>query len=69
LSGREAYLAAKLASAGQEAVIDLSDIDSDHLSVTYQRYQECHGNLSKTAKELGVSRNTLYKRLRQLGLK
>ncbi len=69
LSGREAYLVAALASADQKSVIDLSDVDSDHLSVTYQRYQECHGNLSKTAKELGISRNTLYKRLRQLGLK
>ncbi|MEH6445985.1 MAG: helix-turn-helix domain-containing protein, partial [Oceanospirillaceae bacterium] len=32
-------------------------------------YQACNGNLSKTAKALGVSRNTLYKKLRELGLK
>lgn len=32
-------------------------------------YQQCQGNLSKTAKLLGVSRNTLYKRLRALGIK
>jgi len=32
-------------------------------------YHQNNGNISKTAKTLGVSRNTLYKRLREAGLK
>jgi transcriptional regulator of acetoin/glycerol metabolism len=36
---------------------------------TLDCFKQYQGNLSKTAKMLGVSRNTLYKRLRELGLK
>ena len=36
---------------------------------TLECFHQCQGNLSKTAKMLGISRNTLYKRLRELGLK
>jgi len=32
-------------------------------------YQQNKGNISKTAKLMGISRNTLYKRLREIGLK
>ncbi len=42
---------------------------SEVMDTTKACYQQCDRNLSKTAKVLGVSRNTLYKRLRQLGLK
>lgn len=32
------------------------------------QYQACGGNISHLARSLGVSRNTLYKRLRETGL-
>ena len=34
-----------------------------------QVYQRCNGNVSQTAKALAISRNTLYKRLRELGVR
>ena len=34
-----------------------------------QAYNQHEGNISRTAKELGMSRNTLYKRLRELGIR
>lgn len=47
-----------------------SDMSGDeHTDATVQVYQKHGGNISRTAKELGISRNTLYKRLRELGLK
>ena len=33
------------------------------------QYQACGGNISHLARSLGLSRNTLYKRLREQGLK
>ncbi|UTM56189.1 sigma-54-dependent Fis family transcriptional regulator [Photobacterium sp. CCB-ST2H9] len=33
-----------------------------------ETYQANHGNISRTAKILGISRNTLYRRLRKLGI-
>jgi transcriptional regulator of acetoin/glycerol metabolism len=38
-------------------------------AATLRTYHQCSGNVSKTAKELGISRNTLYKRLRELGVR
>jgi transcriptional regulator of acetoin/glycerol metabolism len=35
----------------------------------YDIYQKFKGNISETAKALGVSRNTIYKRLREKGIK
>ena len=32
------------------------------------QYQACGGNISQLARSLGISRNTLYKRLRENGL-
>jgi len=32
-------------------------------------YNECKGNISKTAKALAISRNTLYKRLKEAGIR
>ncbi|EDM45842.1 helix-turn-helix domain-containing protein [Marinobacter algicola] len=32
-------------------------------------YRQCMGNVSRAARELAVSRNTLYKRLRDLGVR
>ncbi|MFP3978133.1 sigma-54-dependent Fis family transcriptional regulator [Marinobacter sp. KMM 10035] len=34
-----------------------------------QVYHRCKGNVSSTARELSISRNTLYKRLRELGVR
>jgi transcriptional regulator of acetoin/glycerol metabolism len=34
-----------------------------------EAYERMNRNISKTAKELNISRNTLYKRLRESGLK
>ena len=42
-----------------------SDIDQDLSS----QFQACNGNISHLARSLGVSRNTLYKRLKAQGLK
>jgi transcriptional regulator of acetoin/glycerol metabolism len=39
------------------------------LAYTLQVYQQCMGNVSSTARELSISRNTLYKRLRELGVR
>ncbi|WP_372983232.1 helix-turn-helix domain-containing protein, partial [Marinobacter sediminum] len=36
---------------------------------TLQVYRECTGNVSETARQLSISRNTLYKRLRELGIR
>ena len=36
---------------------------------TLQVYHKCMGNISSAARELSISRNTLYKRLRELGVR
>lgn len=38
-------------------------------SHTLRVYHKCKGNVSSAAKELSISRNTLYKRLRELGVR
>lgn len=43
--------------------------DTDPLTRTLQVYRECTGNVSETARQLSISRNTLYKRLRELGIR
>jgi transcriptional regulator of acetoin/glycerol metabolism len=42
---------------------------SEPLAHTLQVYQKCMGNISSAARELSISRNTLYKRLRELGVR
>ncbi|MBZ2167717.1 sigma-54-dependent Fis family transcriptional regulator [Marinobacter sp. F4216] len=42
---------------------------SDGLSQTLDAYRECMGNISHTARALSISRNTVYKRLRELGVR
>ncbi len=42
---------------------------NDPLTRTLQVYRECTGNVSETARQLSISRNTLYKRLRELGIR
>lgn len=41
----------------------------DTLARTLQVYRQCAGNVSQAARELDISRNTLYKRLRELGIR
>lgn len=43
--------------------------DRDPHSATLRAYHQCMGNISRTARELSISRNTLYKRLRELGVR
>ncbi|OZB12808.1 MAG: sigma-54-dependent Fis family transcriptional regulator [Marinobacter sp. 34-60-7] len=49
----------------------LTDVDADagDPSQILQVYQRYNGNVSQTAKALAISRNTLYKRLRELGVR
>ena len=41
----------------------------DTLARTLKVYRKCTGNVSQAARELAISRNTLYKRLRELGVR
>lgn len=43
--------------------------DVDPLTETLQVYRACTGNVSEAARQLSISRNTLYKRLRELGIR
>ncbi|MBU2955403.1 sigma-54-dependent Fis family transcriptional regulator [Marinobacter sp. F3R08] len=43
--------------------------EGDTLARTLQVYRKCAGNISQAARELMISRNTLYKRLRELGVR
>lgn len=45
------------------------DIKSDPLARTLRVYHKYTGNISQAARELAISRNTLYKRLRELGVR
>ncbi|MBU2875439.1 sigma-54-dependent Fis family transcriptional regulator [Marinobacter salexigens] len=55
----------------QQTKVDLregSEEQNSH-SHTLRVYHKCKGNVSSAAKELSISRNTLYKRLRELGVR
>ena len=54
------------ASAGISYASAGVDIEAGDLA---SQYQACGGNISHLARSLGLSRNTLYKRLREQGLK
>ncbi|MBW0146609.1 sigma-54-dependent Fis family transcriptional regulator [Marinobacter arenosus] len=66
-----------LAAPASEAMPALRDTDHDAetakgrdpLARTLRVYHQCMGNISRTARELSISRNTLYKRLRELGVR
>lgn len=47
-----------------------ADVDArSNLEETLAAYHCFEGNISRTARQLGISRNTLYKRLRELGVR
>jgi transcriptional regulator of acetoin/glycerol metabolism len=48
---------------------ELKKVAPEPLAHTLQVYQKCMGNISSAARELSISRNTLYKRLRELGVR
>lgn len=45
------------------------DVRPEPMTATLRVYHQCMGNISRAARELGISRNTLYKRLRVLGVR
>lgn len=52
--------------------IDRHSADSLHGAINQnvlQAYRACEGNVSQCAKRLGISRNALYRKLKQLGIK
>jgi transcriptional regulator of acetoin/glycerol metabolism len=53
-------------AASQQAQLSADGDDEDDLA---SQFQACGGNISHLARRLGVSRNTLYKRLREQGLR
>ncbi|EAZ97145.1 sigma-54-dependent Fis family transcriptional regulator [Marinobacter sp. ELB17] len=56
--------------SGSEATFGkLKKAAPEPLAHTLQVYQKCMGNISSAARELSISRNTLYKRLRELGMR
>jgi len=65
--GNVIYSANQLSIPEPQDQLTTEEVTAD--SETSECYQRCNGNISKTAKALNISRNTLYKRLRLLGLK
>ncbi len=57
------------ASSFSEAPQANDNTQTDTMKQTLVVYQQCMGNVSRAARELDVSRNTLYKRLRDLGVR
>ncbi|KDM91765.1 sigma-54-dependent Fis family transcriptional regulator [Photobacterium galatheae] len=53
--------------AGQPSK-DLKKLEATISGTLLETYQANQGNISRTAKILGISRNTLYRRLRKLGI-
>lgn len=49
-------------------VDEAADLRSRALHTIEQAMQACAGNLSEAARRLGISRNTLYRKLREMGL-
>jgi transcriptional regulator of acetoin/glycerol metabolism len=44
---------------------DLQDVEDDYIRTAMQTHQ---GNVSAVARQLGMSRNTLYRKLKNLGI-
>jgi len=52
-----------------ESVITTDSDNDNQPAETLAVYNRFDGNISRTAKQLGISRNTLYKRLKELGVR
>ncbi|NRA89319.1 MAG: sigma-54-dependent Fis family transcriptional regulator, partial [Rhizobiales bacterium] len=50
-------------------VNEITSFDEGEKIVIINMLHKCNNNLSKTARQLGISRNTLYSKLRQFDLK
>ncbi|WP_297893482.1 helix-turn-helix domain-containing protein, partial [Shewanella sp.] len=51
---------------------ETAEINSLHGAIysnVLQAFQACNGNVSQCAKRLGISRNALYRKLKQFGIK
>lgn len=59
----------RAAQASSSSPLQEHEPTTDPLTQTLQVYRECTGNVSETARQLSISRNTLYKRLRELGIR
>lgn len=69
----------KQSKANENHTVDSKTVQIEHLTVEdkveadkaelLQVYNECKGNISQTAKALAISRNTLYKRLKEIGVR
>ena len=64
-------LAAELRAASAPRLVadDLADLRLQSERTVRQTVQACAGNLSEAARRLGISRNTLYRKLDELGLR
>lgn len=54
-----------LASATNTSAMNLADIERQHI---LQRLEQCRGNRSEAARQLGISRNTLARKLKSYGM-
>ena len=50
------------------AARDSGEPKSDEREQLLRTIRECDGNMTRAASQLGVSRNTLYRRCRRLGI-
>ena len=48
----------------QNEIVSLDDMEKDHIRRAIDR---CHGNLSQAAELLGITRQTLYNKMKRLG--
>ena len=59
----------RFATRPRRDVDEAADLRSRALHTIEQAIQSCAGNLSEAARRLGISRNTLYRKLRETGLR
>ncbi|MFN3614645.1 MAG: helix-turn-helix domain-containing protein, partial [Rubrimonas sp.] len=53
------------ATAGPDRVRPLAEVEADHIRFALTA---CGGNLAETARRLGISRSTLYRKMTEMGL-
>jgi transcriptional regulator of acetoin/glycerol metabolism len=60
-------LSAAEVSAPRKEINQADDLRAQSERTVRQTVQACAGNLSEAARRLGISRNTLYRKLREVG--